>query len=137
MYEQPINNVTFKSAMFRPLLPEESQVNPGRYGAELAYWLCIELAKVGVVTTYPNYEDWGWFIEYTTEDGHEFRLCCTNIDGTNDEWHCQVEVLASKSFGRGKPKLVEAQPLIEMLQLILVETEGIEHIRWWYDGPDN
>jgi hypothetical protein len=32
--------VSFDSERFRPVLPDESQVNPGRYGAELAYWLC-------------------------------------------------------------------------------------------------
>ncbi len=32
--------VTFSSMRFQPVLPEECQVNPGRYGAELAFCLC-------------------------------------------------------------------------------------------------
>jgi len=33
----------FSSELFRPFLPEESQVNPEVYGAELAYWLARKL----------------------------------------------------------------------------------------------
>lgn len=48
----------FRSAAFAPVLPEENQVNPSVYGAELAFWLCTELAKRNVATSYPEYEDW-------------------------------------------------------------------------------
>ena len=61
--------VNFKSDLFKPFLPEESQVNPGRYGAELTYWLSRKLSEKGIITSYPEYEDWGWFIEFTTEEG--------------------------------------------------------------------
>jgi hypothetical protein len=37
--------VTFRSPRFRPVLPDECQVNPGCYGAELAFWLCFLEAK--------------------------------------------------------------------------------------------
>ena len=50
----------FRSTKFAPVLPDDSQVNPQVYGAELAFWLCTELAKRGIVTSYPNFEDWGW-----------------------------------------------------------------------------
>ena len=53
--------VEFKSSRFVPVLPEDCQVNPGVYGAELAFWLSQALAKAGVATSYPNNEDWGWF----------------------------------------------------------------------------
>src|SRR5262245_29293448 len=48
-----------RSERFSPVLPDESQVNPGVYGAELAFWLCAELAALGVITSYPVSEDWG------------------------------------------------------------------------------
>lgn len=44
--------VTFKSDLFKPFLPEEAQVNPNCYGAELAYWLAQKLAENGFVTSY-------------------------------------------------------------------------------------
>ena len=58
-----VDIVDFHSDAFAPVLPEDSQVNPEVYGAELAFWLCTELAKRGVVTSYPEYEDWGWYID--------------------------------------------------------------------------
>jgi hypothetical protein len=127
------NNVKFTSTLFRPVLPEESQVNPGRYGAELAYWLCAELAKIGVFTSYPNYEDWGWFVEYTTPDGDEFWLCCGNVDGGDDEWQCYLRPLGRKLFGRDKAPIEEAKPLMEGLRQALENTRGIENIEWWYE----
>jgi len=123
-------SVRFNSKRFRPVLPEESQVNAGRYGAELAYWLCIELAKAGVYTSYPNYEDWGWFIEYTTPDGDEFWLCCGNVDGTDDEWLCYLKPLGRKLFGRNKTPVEKAKPLLEGLQKVLENTKDIENVEW-------
>ena len=43
----------FRSRRFLPVLPEASQVEPGVYGAELAFWLAEKLARQGVVTRYP------------------------------------------------------------------------------------
>lgn len=60
--------VDFESRLFAPFLSEEGQVNPQVYGAELAWWLSRELAQEGVETSYPNSEDWGWFIEYIVDD---------------------------------------------------------------------
>jgi len=127
------NNVTFRTTLFRPILPEESQVNPGLYGAELVYWLCLKLAKAGVFTSYPNYEDWGWFIEYSTGDGDEFWLCCRNIEGSEDEWHCFLKQFARKLFGRDKAPLEKAKPLLDGVKRVLENTDGIENIRWWYE----
>jgi hypothetical protein len=127
------NNVKFNSMLFRPVLPDEGQINPGLYGAELAYWLCNELAKAGVFTSYPNHEDWCWFIEYITPDGDEFWLCCENIDGTDDKWHCYLRPLGRKLFGRDKAPIEKAKPLIDVIKQILENTKGIENIKWSYE----
>jgi hypothetical protein len=50
-------SVDFESQMFRPYLSEEAQVNPGVFGAELAFWLSRQLAQRGVTTSYPRHED--------------------------------------------------------------------------------
>ena len=60
--------IEFSSDKFPPYLPEEAQQNPGAYGFELADWLSRELAKLGLVTSYPIGEDWGWFIEYSDSE---------------------------------------------------------------------
>ena len=62
---------------FLPYLPEECQANPGVYGFELALWLSQELAGRGIITSYPNGEDWGWFIEYI-QDEVEIMVGCSS-----------------------------------------------------------
>lgn len=51
--------VEFDSELFKPFLPDDAQVNPQVYGAELAFWLSKNLALKGVITSYPVGEDWG------------------------------------------------------------------------------
>lgn len=82
----------FRSANLAPVLPEECQVNPNVYGFELAYWLCAELFKQGVATSYPNQEDWGWYIEFLPPSGSEFAIHCSNVDGKKDEWVLSLQL---------------------------------------------
>ena len=126
------DTVTFTSGHFKPVLPDDCQVNPGRYGAELAYWLCVELAKASVVTSYPNYEDWGWYLEYRSDNGEEFRICCGNVDGRDDNWMCFVEPL-SKGILRGKANPASASRLLEGMDAILRKTPEITNIEWSKD----
>lgn len=121
--------VTFSSEQFRPVLPEESQVNPGRYGAELAFWLCTRLAEEGIVTSYPEYEDWGWFVEYITSDGDEFWLACGNVDGTQDRWHCFLQPTKKGLFGR-KGDIEKAKPLIDAVRRVLDAASSVHTIEW-------
>lgn len=124
--------VTFDSNRFRPVLPEESQVNPGRYGAELAYWLCTELAKNGVITSYPNYEDWGWFIEFITDAGDEYWLCCSNVDGVDDRWVCFLNPKSKGLFGRKIAAVKNAEPLVAALESLLESEPSVSNIHWSY-----
>jgi hypothetical protein len=73
----------FVSDKFLPYLPEECQSNPGVYGFELAHWLSRELIKRGVITTYPDMEDWGWLI-WKIEDDEETMIGCQS-DASEDE----------------------------------------------------
>ena len=123
--------VTFDSERFRPILPDECQVNPGRYGAELAYWLCVELARVGLVTSYPNYEDWGWFIEDSTEAGDEYWLCCGNVEGSNDNWMCFLESKGKGLFGRRKAGFESARPLLDALAEVLESEVSVTNVEWF------
>jgi hypothetical protein len=54
----------FTTDRFRPYLPDECQVNPNALGFKLADWVSRELAAIGVVTSYPNEEDMGWFLSH-------------------------------------------------------------------------
>jgi hypothetical protein len=70
--------VEFSSAKFLPTLPEACQAGPGAYGFELALWLAQGLCRHGVVTGYPNGEDWGWCLEYEPSSDASFMIgCCS------------------------------------------------------------
>ena len=122
--------VTFTSDLFMPFLPEDSQVNPNCYGAELCWWLSRELARKNIVTSYPNAEDWGWFLEFI-EKGNEFWICCGNIAGENTTWQIYIRGLAKGIFmWKYKPPMAIAKPVLKAIDLVLKETAGIHDIEW-------
>lgn len=123
-------SVDFESKMFAPFLPDEAQVNPNVYGAELTFWLSRRLAQGGTVTSYPQYEDWGWFIEYSTEEGDEYWMCCANRDGAQDKWRCYLEPKAKSLFGRNKSPVEGALPLMRALRNVLAQEPGISNVSW-------
>src|SRR5262245_38508264 len=111
--------VEFRSARFAPVLPEECQVNPHVYGAELAFWLCTELARLGIPTSYPLAEDWGWYVEYSAKAGSVFAVHCGNIGGARDHWLLSLRRYGRKWFGRDKPPYSDATPLISAVHQAL------------------
>lgn len=70
--------IEFSSEKFLPTLPEACQANPGAYGFELALWLAQGLCRQGIVTGYPNGEDWGWCLEYEPSDERSFMIGCAS-----------------------------------------------------------
>lgn len=128
--------VTFTSDRFKPFLPDDSQVNPGCYGAELAFWLSRKLSENGVVTSYPQYEDWGWFIEYIADEGDEYWLCCGNVDGTDNRWHLFIDPKARGLFRRRRPSLEPAAEFLASLKSVLADCDHIEALDWGLDNPD-
>jgi hypothetical protein len=130
---EPLKDIVeFRSDRFTPVLPEDSQVNPGVYGAELAYWLCFELAKLGVVTSYPDYEDWGWYLEYVTDTRSEFAIHCGNVGGAQDHWLLSLRRHGRKMFGRDRPSYSEAAPVIDALRSLIREDSSAAAINWLY-----
>jgi hypothetical protein len=76
--------IEFTTDKFLPTLPEECQTNPGAYGFELALWLAHQLLRNGIVTSYPQSEDWGWFIEFTDEAETEIQIGCSSMASHGD-----------------------------------------------------
>jgi hypothetical protein len=130
-----VDLVEFKSPAFAPTLPDECQVNPGRYGAELAFWLCQKLAVLGVVTSYPEYEDWGWYLTYHAPSGAEFALNLGNIDGTTDTWSLSLERFRQKVFRRSS--FAEASALVDGVRRVLQAESSVSDLQWTYpaSGP--
>lgn len=123
-------SVCFDAALFKPFLSDDAQVNPGRYGAELAFWLARALALRGVETSYPEYEDWGWFLDYEIDDTASYRLCCGNEEDSDTRWHCVVEARKRGWFGRHASTPEGAGALIDALRAVLEGEPGIENIHW-------
>lgn len=121
--------VDFKSELFKPFLSDEAQVNPNVYGAELAWWLSSELASEGIETTYPNFEDWGWFLEYFVDD-NEYWLCCGNVADSNNQWRVYLDCKAKNIFGRSKAPVDYAKPLLKALEQVLYKQPEITSIVW-------
>lgn len=127
----------FRSTRFAPILSEKAQVNPGRYGAELAFWLCTQLAvKYRVETSYPVAEDWGWLLSHLTPAGDTFSIQCGNVDDTNDRWLLSIGAHSRKLFGRGKADFTGAGPLIEAVKQLLESEESIEDLQWRFGIED-
>lgn len=126
-----MTRIEFSSAQFLPYLPESCQVNPGAYGFELALWLSNALMPVGIVTSYPLGEDWGWFIEYLEGDD-EFMIGCgcaadegEGYLGQPLHWSVFVrQVLSLKQRWRGQTALAIAAKLTRAI-VALLEAEGI------------
>ena len=111
-----------------PFLPEDRQVNPDTYGAELAFWLTRSLAEEGIFTSYPASEDWGWYLDYQTDSGAEFAIHCGNVDGSRTRWALQIRRFGRKLFGRSKPSFEEAADLLGAIVRILQSDDAVSEL---------
>jgi len=121
--------VEFRSSSFKPLLSEEKQVNPECYGFELAWWLCQQLKENGIETTYPGFEDWGWYLEYFVDD-NEYWLCCSNVLGSRDRWLIFLKRNAKGMFGRNLAPIGGASPLLRALRNVIEGHKEITDVEW-------
>ena len=126
--------VDFDSILFHPFLSDEAQVNPRIYGAELAFWLSRKLAGRGIETSYPRSEDWGWYLEYSRQDGKAYLLRCANFDGNDSQWRCIVEPRGQGMLGLKKAPLDDAAPLLQALRSILSSEGDIHNVTWSDEG---
>ena len=115
--------LVFQSSLFAPYLPDDCQVNPNALGFELAHWLSRELAAAGTVTSYPNSEDWGWFLEFAEGDV-EYMICCSGSAEDDGVFEWRVYVETPKKLFRKVPPGPATRPLLDRIRTLL-EREGI------------
>lgn len=124
----------FRSPRFAPVLPEACQVNPGVYGAELAFWLCTRLYEDrGIATGYPGAEDWGWLLGWSTPGGDAFALHCGNVDGTRDRWLVSLRRFGRGLFGRDRPGFERAAALAGAVRELLEAEPSVTELAWRFD----
>jgi hypothetical protein len=75
-------------------------------------------------------EDWGWFIEYSTDDGNEYRLCCANSDRAWDMWRCCLDPKANSVLGWKRAPVEGAGQPIRALRDLLATEQGIINVTW-------
>jgi hypothetical protein len=115
-------------------LPEDSQANPGVYGFELALWLSQELARRGVVTSYPLGEDWGWLIEQN--DGvHETVIGCASTAEAGEgylnraiRWRIFVRAAGIRSLFQRRAAQINTSAIEAVIESVLRDA-GISFTR--------
>jgi hypothetical protein len=124
--------IEFSSSKFLPTLPEACQATPGTYGFELALWLAQGLCRQGIVTGYPNSEDWGWCLEYDSADGINFLIgCCSRSQagaGYTGVAVCWSIVIRERLTLERRIRKVSHQAELEALGQCIVELLRAEQI---------
>lgn len=114
----------FKSSLFEIEPGEDEEVNPRRYGKQLARWLKSKLESVGYDVEEIIAEDWGWCV-MCQRDPYLLWVGCGNMDDLHAKpddpppekeniiWHCftTAEVL----FWKRLFKKVDTKPALEKL----------------------
>jgi hypothetical protein len=130
------DHVRFRSARFKPTKPEDEQVNPGRYGEELAAWLSEQLSASGA--SEPQAEDWGWFLTFDAPAKALF-LGCGNVAGENDHWVIFLRErtgFLAKLIGRSGAESDAKRRVIVALDAALRAEASVSEIEWFSEGPD-
>lgn len=97
--------ITFISGAFSPRLPESSQIRPGLYGFELAYWLAQHLEGAGFKTGYPEPERAAWAVGVSGPNEDEFVLKCRSTAPVEPNAPRLWEV-AIRAYGDAQPQVV-------------------------------
>lgn len=129
------DHVRFVSDLFSPRRPEDEQVNPGRYGEELATWLIEQLRRTGASAAGPYEEDWGWLVELTW-NGQRFSLPCGNMDFSRTEWLIWIQPhrgLLNRLLRRNHAEATAELALA--LHAILKSEPRISELEWFAVDP--
>lgn len=91
--------IQFSADCFVPLLPQSSQIRPGLYGFELAYWLAQTLRAAGHSPGYPEPGHRGWSFEITEDGDDGAILRCRNISALDEHARATWEIEVASHSG--------------------------------------
>lgn len=132
---RPTTTVRFRSQNFRPLRPEEDQVNPGVYGEELARWVATRLVESGSIEPRVDFEDFAWLVELPFGDATAWLLCA-NECGSDEIWMIDVRE-APRFLGWVRRPKLPANELLDLctkIHAILAAETGLSEIEWFKTG---
>jgi hypothetical protein len=121
----------FRSDAFPALPGEEDQINPGRWGKQLADFLRVELSARGLKAGEPYAEDWGWAVPL---DNPEYPLWvgCGNVDEDDGAFLCFIE--PSKPIVRKLFKKIDVRDRVEQVAKALDEALSchprVKDVQW-------
>ena len=125
-------HVEFVSSEFPAEPGEDEQINPGRFGKNLAEYIAQHLPTYGFSVAAVGAEDWGWMAELTNS---EFPLWvgCGNYEEFQNGFLCFIE--PSKPFVRKLFRKVDTTAtvtkLASALEALLVGSGKVSNLRWW------
>ena len=130
------DHVRFRSPRFRSLEPMAEQLNPGRYGKELATWTAEQLSRAGLIVSAPQEEDWGWYLTFGAP-ARKFFLGCGNVDDEEEQWlifmHERPGFLnwLSGRTDDSEPKI----RIVQTLEAALRAEPSVSEMEWFREGP--
>ena len=124
-------HVRFRSPLFRPLKPDDEQVNPGVYGEELSKWVHENIGAHGVVAQDHFGEDWGWMVVFGRESPG--WIGCGNVDGEADQWlcFCNVHRGVFDRLLRRPAETATLQQLVRSLASLIASEHRITDVEWF------
>jgi len=129
------NSLLFQTNQFNLSRVGEHFINPCCFGEDLAAWLQVKLAALGVETKPPYQEDWGWELPASLPND-SYYLCMSGnsrespADKDDGEWRIIVE--KKRSIGQrltGRGKITSSDDMIRMLEEILKAEPTIREVR--------
>jgi hypothetical protein len=139
-----MSNYWFKSTLFEIEPGEDAEVNPRRYGRQLAKWLKSKLEGVGYSVEEIIPEDWGWCVMCQREP-YWLWVGCGNMDDLEANadspppkkddiiWHCFST--AEVFFWKRLFKKVDSAPALAKLDSHLREILSSERGIMLVDEP--
>ncbi len=111
----------FVTSRFDPTKEPANEVNPIAGHGALA-WLCGKLRTQGMSVSEPAAEDWGWFVDASTDDATYLIGASGEAEGGSPdvEWIIQLHIRRSmKDRLLGRNKLATDDPLSLAIEKIL------------------
>ena len=106
--------ISFRTQKFDVTKETPNSVNPIA-GQSVLTWLRAELTKADYTATEPDTEDWGWYMDVTSNDGSYLVGASADADGSTRDVEWVIQVHKHRSM---KDKLLRRNTLADDDRLV-------------------